>query len=65
MNIKKTAVVAVVLSATLAASGCLTSEFWNCCLFGQVPAQASESTHPEDLRLPQVTRHVVAPDMSY
>jgi hypothetical protein len=65
LNIKKTAGVVVILSAMLATSGCLTAEFWNCCLFGQNPTTAvgsvGESTIPEDLKLPRVTRHVVTP----
>ena len=67
MNIKKLAVVVVLVAGAFATSGCLTSEFWNCCLFGQTPVQqGSEGTSFEEPRLPHLTRQALTPSaMSY
>ncbi|MDP2339957.1 MAG: hypothetical protein Q8O67_03280 [Deltaproteobacteria bacterium] len=66
MNIKKTAAAIAMTATMLATSGCLTAEFWNCCLFGENPtAKALDAKGPQDLPLPRLTRQVAAPTMSY
>ena len=65
MNTKKSAAAVAVAATMLSTSGCLTAEFWNCCLFGQTPAASTAVPQPHDLPLRGLTRHIVAPTMPY